>query len=124
MPHLYNRPQQAERRRALRNEPTSAEHALWRVLKGRALRGPKFRRQHGVGPYIVDFYCPEERLVVELDGVAHNDPARAHYDGERQRYLEGLGIRVVRFENRVVWEHTEAILALIASYFRGADSDG
>jgi len=68
----------------------------------------------------VDFYCAEEQLVVELDGAVHDDPARAAADAERQGFLEGLGLRVVRFENRMVFEYGAAVLAAIADYFGGA----
>jgi very-short-patch-repair endonuclease len=117
MAPLHNRPQQKARRKGLRNHATPAERVLWNYLKGSALKGRKFRRQHGIGPYIVDFYCPAERLVVELDGSVHADPLRAAYDAERQQAIEALGIRVVRFENREVVEQPDLVVAAIASCF-------
>lgn len=86
-------------RRALRNRPTRAEAVLWSALKGRRLDGFKFRRQHSLGPSIVDVYCPAARLAVEVDGGVHADPARAAADAERQRWIERHGIRVVRVTN-------------------------
>ena len=62
-------------RRDLRNHATAAERALWQMLKGRQLHGRKFRRQRSVGAYVLDFYCPSERLAVEVDGSVHDDPA-------------------------------------------------
>jgi very-short-patch-repair endonuclease len=118
MPPVHNRPAQTPFRKALRHAPTGAEHALWSALRGRRLHGRRFRRQHGIGPYVVDFYCAEEGLVLELDGAVHADPARAASDAERQRSLEGLGLRVVRFENRAVWAHADAILGVITDAFR------
>ena len=115
-----NRPHLKPHRRELRTRGTPAEAALWTLVKNRRLHGRKFRRQHSVGPYILDFYCPAERLAVELDGAVHDDPARAAYDAERTRHLAAVGIRVVRFENRLVFEHPEAVLAQIASQFRAA----
>ncbi|HLT46621.1 MAG TPA: endonuclease domain-containing protein [Rubricoccaceae bacterium] len=124
MARLHNRPRQKVLRRDLRNHATRAEQALWRRLKGRALRGRKFRRQHGIGRYVVDFYCPSERLAVELDGAPHRDPLRAAYDAQRQRDLEALGIRVLRFENREVLERPDFVLTAIASCFTSEANAG
>lgn len=86
----------------LRREATPAERALWRRLKQRQLDHLKFRRQHPLGPYVLDFYCPELKLYVELDGGQHGfDNQRAH-DNVRTAYLEGKGVRVVRFWNHEV----------------------
>ena len=106
-------------RRSLRNDSTSAEATLWQGLKKSQLRGKKFRRQHSIGPYIVDFYCPAEKLVVELDGEVHNDPGRQEYDAEREAFLRKQGLRIVRFENREVFEDVEVVREGIALYFRG-----
>ena len=108
---------QTPARQHLRSDGTPAEAALWRLIKGRRLRGRRFRRQCGIGPYILDFCCPSERLAVELDGSVHDDPAARAYDDARTAALEAEGIRVVRFENRRVFEEPEAVLAEIASYF-------
>ena len=75
--------------------------------------GKKFRRQHGIGPYIVDFYCPECRVIVELDGAVHEDVLRAERDAERRLYLENLGIKILRFENKLVFEDIELVLNAI-----------
>ncbi len=107
----------------LRNHATPAERALWQMLKGSRLEGRKFRRQHSVGSFILDFYCPAERLAVELDGAVHDDPARQSYDAERQRELEAFGVRVLRFENRAVLEAPDTVLAAIAEAFFSADTD-
>jgi very-short-patch-repair endonuclease len=79
-----NRPQRKHLRRQIRASTTNAEASLWRSLQRRQLGGRKFCRQHGIGPYIVDFYCPAEWLVVELDGLVHDDPVRHEQDAERQ----------------------------------------
>ena len=105
-------------RRSLRNDSTSAEATLWQGLKKRQLQGRKFRRQHSIGPYVVDFYCPTEKLAVELDGEAHNDPGREEYDAEREAFLRKQDIRIVRFENRAVFEDVEVVLEGIAEHFR------
>ena len=106
-------------RRALRHRATPAERALWQMLKGRRLGGRKFRRQHSVGAYVLDFYCPAERIAVELDGSVHDDPARQSYDVKRQQALVALGIRVLRFQNREVLETPDVVPAEIAAYFAG-----
>ena len=106
-------------RRALRNNATSAEGTLWRYLKRSQLQGRKFRRQHSIGPYVVDFYCSAEKLAVELDGETHNDPGRREYDDEREAYLRDQDIRIVRFENKEVFENLEIVLEAIVWHFLG-----
>jgi very-short-patch-repair endonuclease len=109
-------------RQDLRNHATPAERALWQMLKKRQLHGRKFRRQHSIGRYILDFYCPAETLAVELDGAVHNDPLRAQHDAERQRDLEVLGVRVLRFRNQMVLETPDLVTKAIASYFEPSRS--
>ncbi len=116
-----NRSEIKSLRRDLRNNPTPAERTLWQMLKGRRLHGRKFRRQHSVGRYIPDFYCPEEKVAVELDGSVHDDPLRHEHDTQRQDHLEGLGIRVVRFENREVLETPDTVTGAIAMHFQEDD---
>ena len=79
-----------------RGRLTIAEARLWNHLKDRSLWGRKFRRQHSVGPYVLDYYCPGERLAVELDGAAHDHEAAQDRDAVRTRFLQGAGIRLVR----------------------------
>ena len=118
MGRLYNRPYQTLTRQRLRTHGTPAEARLWMLLRERQLLGRRFRRQHGVGPYILDFYCVSERLAVELDGAVHDAPARAAYDENRTAALGRLGIRVVRFPNQLVFERPEAVLDALAAAFR------
>lgn len=87
------------RRRELRVHATDAERLLWRVLRMRLLVGLKFRRQHSVGPYIIDFYCADRQLAVELDGGQHFTVEGLDYDRRRTAYLAARGIRVLRFTN-------------------------
>lgn len=108
-----------EYRRQLRSNGTSAEATLWLGLQKRQLRGRKFRRQHSIGPYILDFYCPAEKLAVELDGEVHNDVVRAEYDYGREQYLASLGVRVIRFENKMVFESPDEVLDAIAACIMG-----
>lgn len=77
---------------------------------GRTLAGKKFRRQHSVGFYILDFYCPAERLCIELDGAEHFTGSGMAYDEERTLFLKSLNIRVLRFENKEVFEALNSVL--------------
>lgn len=115
---LHNRPELKIIRQALRKNATSAEALLWTMLKGKQLRGRKFRRQHSIGNYIVDFYCPSEQLVVELDGAHHLKIEGRLYDERRDEFLAGEGIRVLRLENKSVFEFPELVLEWIAGMFR------
>jgi very-short-patch-repair endonuclease len=108
----HDRTSRRDFRKELRNNLTPAEASLWGSLKGSRL-GMKFKRQHGVGPYVVDFYCPEFSLAVELEGEVHADPARQDYDAARHAYLTGVGIRMLYFENRAVFEFREWVLQAI-----------
>jgi very-short-patch-repair endonuclease len=104
-------------RRRLRRKLTPAEAALWNLLGKSRLLGRKFRRQHSIGPYVVDFYCAQERLVIELDGAAHDSELRVNHDRDRTKFLEELGLRVVRIENREVFDNPDGVLAYIAQQF-------
>jgi very-short-patch-repair endonuclease len=110
---IYNVRATEPKRKELRNSLTPAETVLWKHLQRRQLEGKKFRRQVGIGPYIVDFFCPECRVVVELDGAAHLGIAGAEYDARRTEYLEEKGIRVIRFENQTVFRELEWVLEAI-----------
>ncbi|HEY3450930.1 MAG TPA: endonuclease domain-containing protein [Myxococcales bacterium] len=83
-----------EMAREFRKAPTLSERILWNELRGRRVAGLKFKRQVPIGPYIVDFHCNERRLVIEVDGDVHDDQQEA--DAHRQKYLEGIGLRVIR----------------------------
>jgi len=113
MGKLYSRSVLSSDRRALRNAATAAERLLWGVLRNRRLDGFKFRRQHSIGSYIVDFYCPSARLAVELDGSAHDSLGGQGRDGARDAYLASLGVRVLRFDNETVRRELDAVVQLI-----------
>jgi very-short-patch-repair endonuclease len=110
---LFNARKKKIDRRTLRKCSTAAEAVLWTYLKNRKLLGKKFRRQSSVGPYIVDFYCAECRLVIELDGAPHFGPNAGEYDQQRTEYLKQAGLRVLRFENKAVKENIEFVLEMI-----------
>ena len=99
--------------REMRHEPTDAEQRLWHYLRDRQLDGFKFRRQEPVGGYILDFYCRDANLSVELDGGQHNDDSGKRYDEGRTAALKKLGIRVVRFWHADVLNNTDAVLERI-----------
>lgn len=92
------------------------EAIVWNHLKHQQAEGKKFRRQHSVGRYILDFYCPEKRLAIELDGESHNDAKSQTYDERRSGYLANLGIRVLRFQNKDVLVNLEGVLQEIQKW--------
>ena len=103
-------PKLLARARKLRTEQTNAEQLLWHLLRNRQFCGIKFRRQHPVEPYVLDFYDHEEQSGIELDGGQHNEPERKRRDKERTTFFESKGIRVIRFWNHEVLQETEAVL--------------
>lgn len=107
-------------RKKLRKNLTPAEAVLWNTLKGKQLEGRKFRRQHSIGNYIVDFYCPSEKLIIELDGAGHFTYEGSQKDEIRDNYLSSLGLNVIRFENRDLKNNLEAVLKAISSNFKNS----
>ena len=103
-----NESEQKILRKELRSHATPAEAVLWKMLKGRNADGMKFRRQQGIGPYVLDFYCPELRLCVELDGSSHD--YKYEYDEQRTEFLQKQGIRVLRFRNNQVWQGIDSVV--------------
>jgi very-short-patch-repair endonuclease len=100
--------------RQLRREQTDAEKLLWYCLRNRQLFGIKFRRQYPVGPYVLDFYCYEHKLWVELDGGQHYERVGIQHDEQRQAFLKSHGIYTLRFSNSEVLQAIEAVLLQIA----------
>jgi very-short-patch-repair endonuclease len=107
-----------EVRRKLRHEPTPEEALLWKKLRARQVKGKKFRRQYSIGRYVVDFFCVECDLAVELDGAPHFKLLVQDYEAQRTAYLQGLGIEILRFENRIVRGNIEAVLETIRDAVR------
>lgn len=91
---IFNPKRTKAQRKYLRNNMTKSEIILWSELKGRNLLGCKFRRQHGIGDYIVDFYCPELMLAIEVDGESHYTPEGESHDLKRSQYLKNIGIHI------------------------------
>ena len=107
-------PEIVEHAKAHRKNPTHAEAILWEALRGRRLCGAKFRRQHTVGNFILDFWCPEHRIAIEVDGEIHELPHIHAHDLERQTWIEAHQVRVLRFRNEQVIYQQEYVLAQIA----------
>ena len=104
---------ETERSRALRKAETSAEHQLWRRLRGRALGGAKFARQVPAGPYFVDFVCRDEKLVVEVDGATHSSADELRQDAQRTEFLLARGYRIVRVANDDVYRNLDGVMETI-----------
>ncbi len=110
---LHNRSSMKDLRRELRQSQTPAESLLWSRLRNRQLEDRKFRRQHSIGGYVVDFYCAEERLIIEVDGSVHDTPEAKRYDAEREFDLCDLGLTLMRFRNEQVLETIDIVLQKI-----------
>jgi very-short-patch-repair endonuclease len=108
-----------ERAKAFRKRMTPPEARLWRCLRANQFRGLKFRRQHPVGPYILDFYCAGGRLAVEVDGSVHDIPERAAHDRRRTRWLATQGIKVIRLRATDVRDELDGVLSFIGEAARG-----
>jgi very-short-patch-repair endonuclease len=104
-------------RKKLRNRSTSAEATLWKIIKDKQLDGKKFRRQHGIEKYIVDFYCSSEMLIIELDGQPHGEHSQVTKDEARDKFFTDNGYTVVRFENRFVFQDPEYVIETIRKSF-------
>ncbi|MCM4155140.1 endonuclease domain-containing protein [Gramella sp. AN32] len=118
MKRIHNKKHLEPYRKKLRKSLTPGEAFLWKQLQNSKLEGRKFRRQHSIENYVVDFYCPSERLVIELDGQVHFNPVAQDYDKIRTEFLNSLGIKVLRFENKMVFENLELVLEEIKLNFK------
>ncbi len=95
----YNKQSEKQNRRLLRKNQTQAEELVWRFLRNRQMKSQKFRRQYSIDKYVIDFYCPQLKLAVELDGEVHDLPEQKEHDIDRQNYLEKFGIKFMRIRN-------------------------
>jgi very-short-patch-repair endonuclease len=105
-----------QRARDLRRDLTMAERRAWTLLRNRRMLGLKFRRQHVIAGFIVDFYCAELRLVLEIDGTGHSGSAQSDYDAARTANLEARGLRVIRIRNDALRE--DALRSLLEDLTR------
>ena len=110
-------------KRRLRNAMTPAEQLLWTKLRSKQCDSFKFRRQHAIGPFIVDFFCPEQLLVVEIDGDVHAEKTQRTKDRQREKYLRFLRLQVIRYTNHEVLNNLDGVLEhLLAVLTAGSTS--
>lgn len=122
MTKLYNLIELKQKRRDLRRNQPSPETVMWNIVRSRQIRGYKFKRQFSVGPFILDFFCPELKLAIEIDGDSHYEPEAKTKDRRRQDYLEKFGIKLLRFTNLEVSKNLEGILETIESFINGLET--
>ena len=113
MTRLFNQASEKEKRRSLRKNMPPAETILWSKLRGKSLHGYKFRRQYSIGPYIVDFYSPQLKLAIELDGESHFVEGAPERDQVRQAFIESADVAVLRFTNCDVYDKLEGVIEKI-----------
>ena len=112
---VFNQKEQKTIRQSLRNSVSTIEKILWSKIRNQQL-GVKLRRQHGIGKYIVDFYCPDFQLVIELDGDSHYQEGAQEYDHIRDEFMRAAGLRILRFTNIEVMNNLdEVVLAICAA---------
>ncbi|MGD0590005.1 MAG: endonuclease domain-containing protein [Bacteroidota bacterium] len=122
MAKVFNRTSEKGRRKQLQKAMPDAEVILWSRLKNRQITGTRFRRQYSIGKYIVDFYCAEKKLAIELDGESHFVEGAHEKDVARQKWIEQFGIRFLRFTNDDIRKNLYGVLDAIEEAIRGVDS--
>ena len=118
MTEYFNKSKYKQRRKELRNNPTKAEELLWSVLKGKKLDGYKIRRQYGVCKYVIDFYCVEKKLAIEVDGEIHDKEESREYDKIRKEFINNFGIRIFRIRNEIIKKNIEEAANMILTELR------
>jgi very-short-patch-repair endonuclease len=112
---IYNKLATKKTRKYLRKNSTQAENILWQALRGKKVINTKFKRQYSVDRYVLDFYCPEFKLVIELDGEVHNDKYVSDNDRVRTEFLNSFNMKVLRFKNEEIFNSLEIVLNKIKS---------
>ncbi|MEK6646637.1 MAG: endonuclease domain-containing protein [Candidatus Firestonebacteria bacterium] len=115
MMEIFNRQETKKKRKVLRKNQTEAEKLLWSKLRNRQVEGYKFFRQYGIDKYIVDFYCPKLKLVIEIDGGQHYTEEGYAYDGEREQYMVSVGVKTMRFSNLDILKNVEGVFMQLES---------
>ena len=110
MTEIFNKKEYLKKRQYLRKNMTKTEIFLWSKLKGKQLNGLKFRRQYGIKKYTVDFYCTELKLAIEIDGGVHYYNSRIESDKQRQKDIEALGIKVLRYTSNDIIKNINGVL--------------
>ena len=119
MTRIFNKITEKDKRKDLRKNMPPAEILLWYELKGKKILGYKFRRQYSVERYIVDFYCPKAKLVIEVDGDSHfTDEKAMEYDRKREEYIKSNNIDIIRFTNLEIYYDLERVLEKIKEYLK------
>ena len=118
MTKLFNKISEKLKRRELRSKMTKAEAIVWQKLRCKQLENCKFRNQYSVDRFVLDFYSPEIKLAIEIDGESHFQEGVAQYDQERQIFIESAGIKFLRFTNKDVYENLNSVLETIAYRIR------
>ena len=109
----FNKEETRQKRKLLRKKQTDAERTLWAKLRNKQVLGCKFFRQYGIGTFIADFYCPEIKIVIEVDGGQHFNDEGMLYDAERSKYMESIGIKTIRFSNVEVLCDLETVMSVV-----------
>ena len=120
MEKIFNRKENKFLRKKLRQEMPKGEILLWQRLNNKKM-GYKFRRQYSIGSYVVDFYCPQFKLVIEIDGGTHISKQAAVYDKQRQKYLESLGLIIKRYDNQLILKNLNEVLIDLNSFYQGLE---
>ena len=119
MTRLFNKKSEKEKRRHLRNNQTFCEKIVWMNLRRKQICGERFLRQFGIGKFVVDFYCPHLKLAIEIDSDSHFENRDAvEYDKWRQKLIESLGIKIIRFTNVEVNQNIDKVISAIDKYVR------
>ena len=113
MTKAFNKSQQKAQRRGLRKNMPKAEQVLWSALKNKQLNGSKFRRQYSIENYILDFYCPQAKLAIEVDGPTHFRESAIQKDQKRTLHLKSYNIQIIRFTNNEIYENLEGVIGKI-----------
>jgi very-short-patch-repair endonuclease len=116
MAKVNNKSELKTRRTKLRKEQTLSEKYLWQQVRDRNFKDIKFRRQHSIGYYILDFYWADKKIAIEIDGDSHFTEKGKEYDLLRDKFLESVGIKVIRFTNKDIFENMDFVLERIGSY--------
>jgi len=108
MTKIFNKKSEKEKRRKLRNNPTYAEKVIWLSLRKKQIHGVRFLRQYSVNNFVIDFYVPKIKLAIEVDGSSHI--GKEEYGSSRQRYIESLGIKVIRFSDEQIYGNVNNVV--------------
>jgi len=109
----YNHKSEKTNRRRLRRKSTEAEKLLWDKLRNRKFLGLKFRRQYSISQFVLDFYCPEKRFAIELDGDIHNRKGVKNHDENRDGFIKDFNIKIIRIKNEMVLDDIDSVLEFI-----------